>query len=141
MLTEPIARGRHPSLPADRSFLHNALGYSDARLLIGPDTKASEIAYRNRLAVIEATKLESIDRCFAIHEGIFRGGYSPHIGEPGDSTFAVTNWSGAWRNINFVVAAAASRIHHDRAPCIVLGISMERSVSVLRCESGVAPCF
>ncbi|KAH6669718.1 hypothetical protein F5X68DRAFT_249155, partial [Plectosphaerella plurivora] len=139
------ARGRHPDLPAGQPFLHNALGYSDARFHIGPDTTAAEIAYRNRLAVNEAIKLENIERCFAVHEGIFRGGYSPHIGEPGDTTFAVTNWTGAWRNIDFTVAAdprgprnsaasaeAKSSEDGSRQSTIVLGISMERSVGVLR---------
>jgi hypothetical protein len=142
-----IARGRHPDLPSDRPFLHNALGYSDARFLIGPNTSAAEIEYRNRLAVNEAVKLENIERCFAVHEGVFRGGYSPHIGEPGDTTFAVTNWTGAWRNIDFTVATesrgsrdptagAEAKTSKDggRQPTIVLGMSMERSVGVLRCE-------
>ncbi|PNP76736.1 hypothetical protein FNYG_10155 [Fusarium nygamai] len=139
------ARGRHPALPAGQPFLHNALAYSNARFRISPDTTAAEIAYQNRLAMNEAVKLENIERCFAVHEGIFHGGYSPHIGEPGDTTYAVTNWTGTWRNIDFTVASprhydpdtssmAMASTRMSQSSVVVLGVSMERSLTVLRCK-------
>ena len=150
------ARGRHPALPPGQPFLHNALGYSSARFEIKPETTAAEIAYQNRLAVNEAVKLESIERCFAVHAGVYEGGYSPHIGEPGDTTFSVTNWTSAWKKIDFSVASmrhsmdlaeaasvaqAAQTDAVTMAPMIVLGMSMERSVSVLRCKYLNCKCF
>ncbi|KAF9874269.1 MFS monocarboxylate [Colletotrichum karsti] len=95
------ARGRHPALPAGKSYLHNAIVYSVARMPISRDTPVYEIARQNRLAVIEALKPESVDRALAVSREMYHGGIGAHICEPGEFSFSVTNWSSAWHGIDF----------------------------------------
>ncbi|KAH9229779.1 hypothetical protein K456DRAFT_1919370 [Colletotrichum gloeosporioides 23] len=102
MLTGTVnARGRHPALMADQPYLHNAVMYSTAYFPISRDTSVCDIAYNNRLAVIEALKPENVDRAFAVTREIALRGYSIHVCEPGELSFTITNWTAAWHGIDF----------------------------------------
>ncbi|KAF3800072.1 hypothetical protein GCG54_00015450 [Colletotrichum gloeosporioides] len=95
------ARGRHPALMAEQPYLHNAIMYSTAHFSISRDTSVCDIAYHNRLAVIEALKPENVDRAFAVTREIALRGYSIHTCEPGELSFTITNWTAAWHGIDF----------------------------------------
>jgi hypothetical protein len=93
-------RGRHPALPADKPYLHNALSFAVARLPIAK-TSLAEVAYQNRLAVNEELQLKNIERSLAITKELYKRKYPLHIVEPSDLSYAITNWCGAWRDIDF----------------------------------------
>ncbi|KAF4936453.1 hypothetical protein CGCF245_v006600 [Colletotrichum fructicola] len=86
---------------ADQPYLHNAVMYSTAHFSISRDTSVCDIAYHNRLAVIEALKPENIDRAFAVTREIALRGYTIHVCEPGELSFTITNWTAAWHGIDF----------------------------------------
>ncbi|TDZ29298.1 Acetyltransferase BOT5 [Colletotrichum spinosum] len=106
-----IPRGRHPALPGDKPYLHNAIVYSTARVPVCRTTPAHELARQNRVAVDEALKPESIDRSLAVTREMYRGGYGIHICEPGELSYSVTNWASAWHGIDFSGLSPATKRH------------------------------
>nr|XP_036576257.1 putative LysR family regulatory protein [Colletotrichum truncatum]KAF6782965.1 putative LysR family regulatory protein [Colletotrichum truncatum] len=94
-------RNRHPALSGDKPYLHNGLIFSAVRLPVSRDISVCEIARQNRLALIDTLKPDNIDRAFAVNREIFRRGYGMHICEPGELSYAVSNWSSAWYGIDF----------------------------------------
>ncbi|KAK5995957.1 Acetyltransferase BOT5-like protein [Cladobotryum mycophilum] len=59
-------RGLHPCLPKSSPYLHNAISFCTTRLPISRATPASEIAYRWRLAVLEAVQPAYVERSQAV---------------------------------------------------------------------------
>ncbi|VUC36443.1 unnamed protein product [Clonostachys rosea] len=95
------ARGRHPALPEGKHYLHNCPAYACARFKFNKDTPLSEIALKHRLSVNETAQTASIERSFAVTKKVFDGGFAFPMGEAGDLSFHVTNWSSAWHGIDF----------------------------------------
>lgn len=93
-------RGRHPALPADKPYLHNGLSFVLLRLPVAK-TPLMDVAYKNRLAVNEGLKLENIERSLAVTKEMYRRQYPLHAVEPPDLSYAITNWCGAWRELDF----------------------------------------
>ncbi|KAJ5880384.1 BCL5p protein [Penicillium subrubescens] len=125
-------RGRHPALPADKPYLHNALSFAVARLPIAK-TPLAEVAYQNRLAVNEELQLKNIERSLAVTKELYKRKYPLHVVEPSDLSYAITNWCGAWRVIDFgpaVVKTEDSDLTagaNTRAVPLVFGHSFQRN--------------
>lgn len=125
-------RGRHPALPADKPYLHNALSFAVARLPIAK-TPLAEVAYQNRLAVNEELQLENIERSLAVTKELYKRKYPLHIVEPSDLSYAITNWCGAWRDIDFGPAVVKPEVGdltvggNVRAVPLVFGHSLQRN--------------
>ncbi|KAJ5212374.1 BCL5p [Penicillium cinerascens] len=122
-------RGRHPALPADKPYLHNAGIYSVFHMPNPDQVPLAELAYKHRLAVIEALRLENIERSLAARKEIFKPRQSHHIVEADQLSYSCTNWCGAWRNIDFAPAVVSKE---DADGCVtaaplVLGHSLQRS--------------
>ncbi|KAL7784617.1 hypothetical protein V8C37DRAFT_413278 [Trichoderma ceciliae] len=99
-------RGRHPCLPEDHHYLHNALVFCVYHAAISRSKPpASELAYRNRLAVLDATQPEKIERGLAVSRELFTNKISMHICEPWGFSYSTTNWCNAWHGIDFSVAS------------------------------------
>ncbi|KAF4457121.1 Alpha-1,2-mannosidase family protein [Fusarium austroafricanum] len=98
-------RGRHANLPKSKRYIHNALAFSGTRLPVCRDTPLVDIAVQSRRAVNKATTQASIDRSLAVMKEMHRSGRSMHVCEPFEMSYATTNWSGAWMNIDFSPAS------------------------------------
>lgn len=123
------SRGRHPLLPADKPFLHNAVSYG---VLITPNpgqVPLAELAYKHRLAVVEGLRLETIERHWAVTKELYKQKQSFHIVEPDTLSYSSTNWCGAWRNIDFGPAVVPREDSGEcvTAPPLVLGHSVLRN--------------
>jgi hypothetical protein len=95
-------RGRLPQLQQDRNeFIHNSLQFSTARFRINHSTPLSEIAYQNRKAIIQAVDLKDIEISLTAVREMVRRGQSTHICEPFEKSYFVTNWSAAWKGLDF----------------------------------------
>ncbi|OOQ82522.1 hypothetical protein PEBR_40002 [Penicillium brasilianum] len=126
-------RGRHPALPADKPYLHNGLSFAVARLPVAK-TPLAEVAYKNRLAVNEELKLENIERSLAVSKEMYKRQYQIHVVEPLDLSYAITNWCGAWRELDFGPAvvrtedsAVAAGVKGPAVP-LVFGHSLQRHI-------------
>jgi hypothetical protein len=125
-------RGRHPALPADKPYLHNALSFAVARLPIAR-TPLAEVAYQNRLAVNEELQLKNIERSLAVSNEMCKRKHPLHVVEPSDLSYAITNWCGAWHDIDFgpaVVKTEDSNLtagESIRAVPLVFGHSLQRN--------------
>lgn len=122
--------GRHPALPADKPYLHNATSSALFHTTNPGKVSLAELAYKHRLAVIEGSKLENIERSLAVSRELWKRRRSLHIVEPGQLSFSCTNWCGAWRNLDFS-PAVVSRERDDECPKaspLVLGHSLERHI-------------
>ncbi|KAJ5369881.1 BCL5p protein [Penicillium cataractarum] len=93
-------RGRHPALPADKPYLHNGLSFVVSRLPVAK-TPLAEVAYKNRLAVNEGLKLTNIERSLAVSKEMYKRQLQLHVIEPPGLSYAITNWCGAWRELDF----------------------------------------
>ena len=142
-LTKEVVRGRHPALPLEQPYLHNAIAFSVARLPISRETPLEELAYSHQLAVTEAKRPTNIDRSLAVSREMVNTGQSIHICEPFQLSHSVTNWSGAWREIDFSPAAvhpgnqSTETANGATAPgaLLVIGHALERKGTPCRCES------
>ena len=97
-------RGRHPALPESKPYLFNAVTYSTARFPVSKATRLVDMARHNRSSTLEAVTLPQMDRSLAVLKEMNKRKYMVHICEPMELSFAVTNWCGAWRNIDFSAA-------------------------------------
>ncbi|POR36052.1 Alpha-1,2-mannosidase family protein [Tolypocladium paradoxum] len=123
-------RGRHPALPAGRAYLHNCITFAITRM--PSNTSLSQLAYAHRLAVREGAKLENIERDLAVTRELCRTRSIPYFGEPFELSYSVSNWCGAWRQIDFGPAVAkVGRAAADAKPAtavpLIFGQSRERS--------------
>lgn len=95
-------RGRLPQLQQDRhAFIHNSLQISTVRLRIDKSTPLSEIAYQNRKAIIQAADPKDIEISLAVTREMVRRGQPTHICEPFEKSYFVTNWTAAWKGLDF----------------------------------------
>ncbi|KAM5366798.1 hypothetical protein ACJZ2D_010338 [Fusarium nematophilum] len=97
-------RGRHPSLPTGKPYLHNALAFSLAHLAVCRATPLVDIACENRLALTKVLSPLEMDRCLAVTRETFKRGYQLMPCEAGELLFSVTNWCMAWREVDFTYA-------------------------------------
>jgi hypothetical protein len=77
------------------------LHYSTSRFRIDPSTPVSEIAYQNRKAIIEALDEKDIATNIAVVSEMVRRGQIVHVCEPFERSFFVTNWTAAWKGLDF----------------------------------------
>lgn len=153
-----VARGRLILVPpTDHHYLHNCPAYACARIKYSRKTPLAEIARAHRRAINETAEHENLERSFAVTNKVFHGAYAMPIGEPGDMTYHTTNWSGAWRNVDFtavvqkvrknsdpVAAAVRRRLRTEGAvssgsgrhesPMLVFGQAVQRKTKYHRCE-------
>lgn len=95
-------RGRIPKLDGDRNaFIHNALHYSTSRFPVDPSTPLSEIAYQNRKAIIESLDEKDISTNIAVVHEMVRRRQPVHVCELFERSFFVTNWTAAWKGLDF----------------------------------------
>ncbi|QKD57140.2 uncharacterized protein FOBCDRAFT_140309 [Fusarium oxysporum Fo47] len=136
-------RGRHTDLPKSERYIHNALAFSTARFPVCRDTPLMDIAVQNRRAVNRATTQAGIDCSLAVMKEMHRSGKSMHICEPFEISYATTNWSGAWANIDF---SPASKVRMGKTeqgssssttPTLVFGHALGRDIFVLRYNSQI----
>ncbi|KFY92834.1 hypothetical protein V498_04711 [Pseudogymnoascus sp. VKM F-4517 (FW-2822)] len=107
-------RGRLPELDQNRdAFIHNSLAYGTARFPMSRSTPLSEIAYRTRKAIIEATDPRDIGISIAVMREMVRRRQPAHIIRPFERSFHVTNWSGAWRGLDFSPAVKKDERERD----------------------------
>ncbi|OBT78162.1 hypothetical protein VF21_02754 [Pseudogymnoascus sp. 05NY08] len=107
-------RGRLPQLDQNRdAFVHNALAYSTARFPMSRSTPLSEIAYHTRKAIIEATDPQDIGISIAVMQEMVRRGQGSHIIRPFEKSYFVTNWSAAWRGLDFSPAVKEDERERD----------------------------
>lgn len=122
-------RGRVPQLDRDRNgFIHNGLHYSTARFRIDSSTPLSEIAYLNRLAIIQALDQKEIEIGMAVTREMVRRRQRIHICEPFERSFSVTNWSAAWKGLDFSTAIKGDengKSERTALKMVVLGDSKE----------------
>ncbi|RFU81818.1 hypothetical protein TARUN_409 [Trichoderma arundinaceum] len=99
-------RGIHPSLPKGQHYLHNALSFCVNRAAVSRSKPlASELAYGNRLAIIDCIKPANIERNLAITRELATRKIGMHICEPWEFSYSTTNWCNAWHGIDFSVAS------------------------------------
>ncbi|KAF4338421.1 nitrate assimilation regulatory nirA [Fusarium beomiforme] len=116
-LSAPVdIRGRHTDLAKSEHYIHNALSFSTARFPISKNTPLLEIAIQSRLAINRATEQSSIDRSLAVLREMVKSGISEHICEPFEISYATTNWSAAWTDIDFSPARKSDMERDSNAP-------------------------
>ncbi|KAF9766720.1 hypothetical protein IL306_000834 [Fusarium sp. DS 682] len=151
-LSAPVdIRGRHTALPKSERYIHNALSFSSSRFPICKNTPLLEIAIQSRLAINRATQQSNIDRSLAVLREMAKSGISEHICEPFEISYATTNWSAAWANIDFSPASKERDSSFDttekyqngektasqdglfsREPILVFGHCLERDQPIFR---------
>uniref|UniRef100_A0A8H7N137 Uncharacterized protein n=1 Tax=Bionectria ochroleuca TaxID=29856 RepID=A0A8H7N137_BIOOC len=107
-------RGRHPALPSDIPYLHNALTYAYARVQAGRDVPAFELAHSYRTALSRAQSEEDMARSMAASAEHERCDLDTIHCDPGTFPAAMTNWTSAWRGIDFSSAAAATNSEQSK---------------------------
>ncbi|GKT54271.1 hypothetical protein ColTof4_06417 [Colletotrichum tofieldiae] len=126
----------------DSSYIHNGLMHGSGRVRIGPATPVAEVSYRHRQAVTEGTDPNDIQIGLAIARQQVRIGQSMHICEPGEGSHSISNWSAAWKDVDFGPALADPERKDTAAPpqMMVLGEGGEvkqpaRYVSYVLCKT------
>ncbi|KAL7953096.1 hypothetical protein V8C34DRAFT_297829 [Trichoderma compactum] len=108
VVTGPVnLRGYHPLLPKNARYLHNALIFAVSRTAISrSEPPTSEIAYGQRLAVLDTLKPDKVERGLAVTRELLRRNTPMHICEPWEFSYGPTNWCNAWHGIEFSAASA-----------------------------------
>lgn len=75
--------------------------YGTAHFRYDPFTPLSEIAYLNRQAVNQAMKPEEVDIGLAVMREMVKRKQNMHTCEPFEKSYSVTNWCGAWKDLDF----------------------------------------
>ncbi|KLU82211.1 hypothetical protein MAPG_01286 [Magnaporthiopsis poae ATCC 64411] len=112
-------RGRIPELPrggASSSYVHNAIAYGFTRLgKVHRSSSLAEMAYRHRLAVMHMAEREAIETALGVIDHSFNhGNKPPMIGDPGDRPYIVSNWTAAWKDIDFSAASAVPEKTYEK---------------------------
>lgn len=135
-------RGRIPALPASKPYLHNCLYFALAQVNVTDELPVAEIAYRNRLQLIETFKEESLQRCYAVQKELVRRNEMMLGVEPRTRNMSLINWHSAWRGLDF--GPAMSKTSDSTAPSseglAMVGCGMmkgmpTRGVSVFFCKT------
>lgn len=134
-------RGRHPALPAGKSYLHNA--FVPASTCVDTDASLSTLAYQHRLAVVEASSIEYIEESMHVYDDIQSQGKKILVGQPGALIYVLSNWCAAWKDLDFSpVVANETGEAPSLAPSspfpVVFGHVLERNHPT-RCEHTVQP--
>ncbi|CEJ89393.1 hypothetical protein VHEMI05237 [[Torrubiella] hemipterigena] len=116
--------GRAPNLD---NYIHNCLFDSTARLPVGPSTSIGDIAFANRQALETAARPEDFEISMATYREMCRRRQSSHTCEPGDRSFYVSNWSAAWRGIDFSSVVKGEKKAEGIPKFVVLGQSKQLS--------------
>jgi hypothetical protein len=140
-LTRCLVRGRHPSLPMDKPYLHNAHTFLIAHLTLSKATPLEDIAYEHRQALVQALEPSNINQSLAVTREMCHQGYPIHICEPFQVSHNITNWCRAWHGIDFSkvatnsekATAATTEIPSSPTP-LILGHGLERDLPH-RCKS------
>ena len=88
----------------------------------------SEIAYLNRQAVNEAMRPEDVDIGLAVMREMVKRGQAIHTCEPFEKAYAVTNWCGAWKGVDFTNAVKRGEKQGDevrKLDMLILGQGAE----------------
>jgi hypothetical protein len=128
-------RNRIPTLsgPNADAYIHNALNLISLRFKVNSSTPLSELAYYNRKCINDSIVAEEIERNMAISIEAVRRGQSCHVCEPFERSFSVTNWSSAWRGLDFSPASTHPAGKEGEKPkMMVLGHSLEKYVGFRR---------
>ena len=136
----PSVRRRVPKLEGDAadSFIHNSMHYSTARFKMDPSTPVSQIAYENRRAIKQALDPKDIVIGMTVVREMVRRGQVNMTREPFERSLHVTNWTAAWRSLDFspVVKGQEKVQEASRRPkLLVLGEAKVSRRPVGRCES------
>jgi hypothetical protein len=119
-------RRRVPKLEGDSAdaFIHNSLHYATAHFRLEPTTPVAEIAYQNRLALKQALDPKDIEIGMTVFREKVRRGQINLTCEPFERSFHITNWTSAWRDLDFssVVKGEEKANNGSRRPkLLVLG--------------------
>ncbi|KAH6603244.1 hypothetical protein Trco_008019 [Trichoderma cornu-damae] len=99
-------RGIHPNLPKGHHYLHNALVFCVSHAAVSRSKPpASELAYGNRLAILDAIQPANMERGLAVSRQLGIRNIPMHICEPWEFSYGTTNWCNAWHGIDFSVAS------------------------------------
>ncbi|KAK0627357.1 hypothetical protein B0T14DRAFT_600591 [Immersiella caudata] len=139
-------RGRIPELSdpdAVKGFIQNGLLYSTSRFRFHHGIPLGEIARGNRESIRRTLEPDTIDLYMAIQRELTRKCQGQHICEPLEKSYHVTNWSSAWRGLDFTPAleSAAKEERGGKVPkVVVLGEALElglpcRFSSVVMCKT------
>lgn len=97
-------RGRIPELAEQekhQGFIHNAQVYAVARFPFSHSVSIGEIAQRNRQAIKQILEPEAIDVQMAVRREMQRRKQGNHVCEPFERSHNISNWSPAWRDLDF----------------------------------------
>ncbi|ERT01132.1 uncharacterized protein SPSK_10768 [Sporothrix schenckii 1099-18] len=103
-------RGRLPQLtgPAMDGWLHNGLTHASTRFRLDRNTPLAQIAKDNHSCVAEMRDPVHVDIHLAIIREMARRKQNMHICEPFETSFSVTSWPAAWRDLDFSAAVATA---------------------------------
>jgi hypothetical protein len=124
-------RGRIPPLssPDQRAgYVHNGLVYATSRFPFQQFLTLGDIALMNRQAILRTLDPNLIDTLMAVAREVTRRRQKMHICEPLEKSYHVSNWSPAWRELDFSKAldAGAKEARGDkRLRLLVLGQGKE----------------
>jgi hypothetical protein len=82
-------------------FVHNAIVLGTARFRHDPSTTITEIAVRNRRAVVKSLEPEEIEKSLGIIREMTKRCQNLHVCEPLEKSYTVANWTGAWKELDF----------------------------------------
>ncbi|KAL8411584.1 hypothetical protein RB596_001012 [Gaeumannomyces avenae] len=67
----------------------------------------AEMAYRHRLAVLHMSEMDAIEAGLDMMDHcVNHGNKTPILGDPGDRPYVVSNWTAAWKDLDFSAALA-----------------------------------
>lgn len=134
-------RGRIPLLAspdAAAGYIHNGLVYGTARFRYEPSMPLGEIARRNRAAVSSVIGDQALtDVLFAVQREQGRRGQSFHICEMFETSYHMTNWAPAWRELDFAPAleAGVKEARGGRNLKLMVFGEGQPSDSIMRCKN------
>jgi len=97
-------RGRIPELAEpeqSRGFIHNGQVYGIARFPFSHSVSIGEIAQRNRQGIKEILDPDAIEVQEAVRREMQRRKQGTHVCEPFERSHGISNWSPAWRDLDF----------------------------------------
>ncbi|KAK3325017.1 hypothetical protein B0H66DRAFT_547248 [Apodospora peruviana] len=104
-------RGRIPELAEEskwRGFLHNSLVYATAHFRYYPAIPLGDIARLNREAITGALEKDEVDVRLAVTREMVRRKQGILICEPFEKLLSISNWTPAWRGLDFTPALMVS---------------------------------
>ena len=133
-------RGRIPELAEpeqSQGFIHNGQVYGIARFPFTHSVSIGEIAQRNRQGIKEILDPDAIEVQEAVRREMQRRKQGTHVCEPFERSHGISNWSPAWRDLDFSPALQdGAKEARDGKPLrlVVLGQGTEAKTPK-RCEN------